>query len=842
MPQAIDEAGNVWETDAQGNPVRLISQAGGGQVFSLPQDPNTIADNNRADAGLALQQQNAARQAAAQAAQIEIARMNANKPPPGYRYTAGGNMEVIPGGPADPKTLTAASRPTISAKERADAIAAYFDADAIDRTIASLRQQYEQGPGSTKGVYGLRDYLPTSTNRTFDDIGNQARGAVKRTKGFTGGEGNTIAESEALYGPYLPKASDYDAQILNKIKALEELGNDARTRSIAILGGVPDKNGQITPVQQFAGYGATQTIDPIPPEMQAELDRFVGANGAGNLDPVEYAAFRAQLDEKYGFGAVTPEKLLEYRNEAGLRNQTQDRGVNPNIPGAPRNMSTIEQLRNNAVSSPIGSGVTGFADAMGFGAVSALQPDAMASLQDMNPNSMALGQIAGTIGATGALGKAGASTIGRVAPRLMGGAGKAQFARNLATDAAYSGIYGGMTQGDPLTGAAIGAAGSAGGQAIGKGLGVIAGGVRASPAVQALRSRGIPLTLGQALGGKLKAAEDAASSIPLVGDVINARRMEGLQAFNRAAMNDAGAPVGASVNRVGLEGANDLRQQISDAYERATRGARVPLDRQFNTDLQAVALASRNLPPDYADRFAKAMDNRVGPIATAGEMTGDAYQQAVRGIKGYRKQASQAAPGFEQDYKDALSKAQDALTAQMKRGGGQQVVEGLAKADEAYRNLKTLEDAMGRNAGGTTTGETFTFTPSQLQRAGMKTQGKFPGARPFADLADNAQGILPSQIPDSGTARRVMNGVLGGGAALGAGTGVGYATGDPQEGAIASAVLASLLMAGGSRPVQGAAVKGLLDRTDELRRIGAAIDKKRGMFGSASIPLFLGGY
>lgn len=37
MPQARDEDGNIWETDAQGNPVRLISQGGGQQ--QMPVDP-----------------------------------------------------------------------------------------------------------------------------------------------------------------------------------------------------------------------------------------------------------------------------------------------------------------------------------------------------------------------------------------------------------------------------------------------------------------------------------------------------------------------------------------------------------------------------------------------------------------------------------------------------------------------------------------------------------------------------------------------------------------------------------------------------------------------------------
>ena len=35
MGQARDEAGNVWETDAQGNAIRLLQPAGQGEVFQL---------------------------------------------------------------------------------------------------------------------------------------------------------------------------------------------------------------------------------------------------------------------------------------------------------------------------------------------------------------------------------------------------------------------------------------------------------------------------------------------------------------------------------------------------------------------------------------------------------------------------------------------------------------------------------------------------------------------------------------------------------------------------------------------------------------------------------------
>ena len=49
MGQARDEAGNIWETDAQGNAVRLVeaAPAQGGQMLTLPQDPRAAAEEAR---------------------------------------------------------------------------------------------------------------------------------------------------------------------------------------------------------------------------------------------------------------------------------------------------------------------------------------------------------------------------------------------------------------------------------------------------------------------------------------------------------------------------------------------------------------------------------------------------------------------------------------------------------------------------------------------------------------------------------------------------------------------------------------------------------------------------
>lgn len=587
--------------------------------------------------------------------------------------------------------------------------------------------------------------------------------------------------------------------------------------------------------QQAAPFGATEASGSYPPEFLSAHRDFIAQN-AGRMTADDYVRFRMELDKQFGFGS-DPDQYRAWGEDAVRR--AQGGTISSDVAPPNRSLSTYEQLRNNAANNPATAAFAGFGDAFTMGIPTALAPGQMGALGDARPLSTTLGQIGGAIAGTRVLGM-GLETLARGAPQLVrtgaNAMGRANnpFTRSLGVDTLYSGGYGAVTGQDPLTSAALGAAGSVAGQTLGAGVGKAISGARLSPQVQALRARGIPLTIGQQFGGTAKGIEDAWTSIPGIGDLVNARRAEGVSAFNRRAFQEAGAPIGATVNDVGETGVESLRNQIGAAYDRATAGVDIPLDSQFMTDLRRVTRASRNLPPDLATRFTTAMDNRVNPIAQAGRMTGDQYQQSVRGLKGYR--AEHTKPGFEQDYRDALSRAQDAVTGQMKRGGGAKVVGDLAKADNAYRNMKVLEKAVAaaKNSEGQT------FIPSQLNNAAQQSKNKFGGQRPLKDLIDAGQAVLPSRLADSGTAKRLA--VAAGGGALTGGA-AGFAAGgmDGAATGAAAAPLATgvLLALGGTKGGQKALQTVLIDRPDILKRLGLGVNKRKSIWGSASLPLLL---
>ena len=228
-------------------------------------------------------------------------------------------------------------------------------------------------------------------------------------------------------------------------------------------------------------------------------------------------------------------------------------------------------------------------------------------------------------------------------------------------------------------------------------------------------------------------------------------------------------------------------------------------------------------------------------------MTGNQYQQAMRGLSGYKAEMPKA--GFEADYRDALSGVQQTLKDVMMRQGGEGVVSGLGKADAAYRNSKILGKAVEASRNGTRSGEVGIFTPSQLNDASVINARKFGGegateSRPFYNLATKGQQVLPSQLPDSGTARRLTSLALP--ASLGGvGGGLGFTGGDPQtalQGAGTGATIGALLALGGTKGGQKALEKLLFKRPKAVRRAGGIFGSRKGqqaLSGLVTAPLLI---
>lgn len=761
----------------------------------------------------------------------------------------------------------------IGADARKAALSQWQAAIALDQRIKELEQFNNQGPGATGFPDGIMDFLPLERNKRLDKASDRTRGLVKSALGLTGGEMNTGREVTMNIGGYLPDSWSYNQTNLDAIEALKQLRDNARSQAIATLGGVPDQNGRITPLAnvvnggvppQGGGGGGTPGGGGMPPAGGDGGPQLGLSRGESYTTPQDLAvaaavnqAFRAggsvedlaKAAQAAG-GQITPADLAAFQQAIEARKNGQPVTFNPQSTGR---RTGLQQFMGNALMNPAGTALATAVSGAGFNALDGLLPDQMQALRALNPNASTVGDVAGAIGGTQALAKIGEKAvqggIGRVAPnlasRILGGGSKAQFARNVLADTAYGTAYGQNVNGDAATGAIGGALGSAGGQFAGKALAATVGGAMRSAPGQYLADRIGDLTVGQQLGGFAKSVEDALTSVPGIGDLINARRNESLTGLNRAAFREVGG-----VDQVGQPAMDALQTVTGNAYRDAVSGRNIPLDQQFGQDLAGTRAMRDTLAPDWQPKFDTAMRNRVDPFANNPSVSGDEYQQIMRGLKDYK--GATAADGFEGDYRNAIGSAQDAFKGAALRSGDADMVSKLADADRMYRGQKIIEDAIGRNRKDAMGIGTDMFRPGDLTDAVYQNARKFKGTAPLEELARAAQTVIPSKLADSGTARRAMMGALatgGLGGLLGGGAGfVGSENGNVADAAVggrdgAAAALAALALAGlgGTRAGQRQIGKVLFERPNALKAVGNAIrtGKRKGLFGAAAVPFLL---
>ncbi len=222
-------------------------------------------------------------------------------------------------------------------------------------------------------------------------------------------------------------------------------------------------------------------------------------------------------------------------------------------------------------------------------------------------------------------------------------------------------------------GAAAGAIAGGGISAAGHGL-ARAVGPWATDAAQRLYDRGIRLTPGQMVGGDtgnvvgraVGSLEDAATSIPVVGSIVRARRQDALEDFNRTAINDVLEPLGAHLPAgvpMGREAIQHAHQEVSDAYNAIVPQLRARVDNNLVRHIGRVAA----MVPQHAQtqlQWRDYLQRHIYDVSDAnGNFTGRAIQQTIQGL---RRDATnlQTAPGstaYDRDLGHALNELADAF-------------------------------------------------------------------------------------------------------------------------------------------------------------------------------------
>lgn len=850
-----------------------------GRVFTLPPNPRQVSSDTREDERLRL-----AREAADRAAQAARNADAVNE-----RAAREWNATHLPDGTPQPKPLAADdARKLATQNATMDSIVGQINRvqDLYNRDIA---------PENLTNLFGGIDaYGPKAGRFNSAGQGMADQGLAAFRVPGVGAQSDLEARQFATANtPQAGDWDEQIEEKLANMRRRVDANRKAQGLPPAQWTGNPQQDEQIAAVAMGGAAGGGTTLPPNPGGGAPTALSPAGGASYATPNDVAYAnalqaaynsgaSVSAMLDVGRKFG-VNPklqdvtewQRAVDYRDGTG-EYKGKKRGLAEVVTPSTGRRNLVEQSLGAAANSPLGAatlsaadfGTFGLGDEIAGGLNAALGKGDYEGLRDYAdfgkralaaeyPNSSAVGSVVG--GIAGGLGLE--SLAARGLSRLPAGA----FARarsvldrpvaGAAVDGAlYGGAFGaGSNNNERLSGAAKGAFVGGVGSTLGatgmRATGGLLGGIR-DGAVRRLTDAGITLSPGQMLGNSgvvgraVKKLEDTAESIPFVGSAIRQRREEGFQDFNRAAFNEALSPIEASVGNVAEQGVEDALDAARKGYGRALDGVRIPTDKPFAEDVWD-AIKHGQVEGPYASDFDRIMRDQVTPAlrGAGGEISGRNLQDSLRILKGYARQyndlASKGANGIPQPAAWPVAIAFNDMATSLEGLVARQAPEVLPAynaANSAYRQVGVVRDAVDAAKVGTQSGEGGIFTPAQLSQAARRNAKKYGGSQgttrqPFFELTRDAQDVLPSRVPNSGTADRMQAALAILAPTVGAGVGAQQGWIDPETAAAVAALTGAYTRTG-----QKAAQALLTRRPDAFRRAGEAVSNRSqygGLLGSS---------
>lgn len=866
MPQMQDEAGNVWEVDAQGNPLGLVSQGGQPPVDPKYKFEGQIAGNKAAstayDADLARDKL----ASGAADRQLDREKFEFDKRKVAVEETASMGLT-----PAQKKVDEEFAKEYTEFRARGG----YAD---VQKNLSQLQEALEVLKNSdtiTGPVIGrMPEFMQQAINSEVINTREGVEEVVQRNLRLILGAQFTEKEGERLISrAFNPKLQEGD-NVTRLERLIGQIGGAAHAKEDASLyyeengtlaGWKPENSniGSAGETQEGAMAGVSNPYKQRPTDQTPQ--RMVDGRGGG-MAPAQNGYETVDNPELAGLNNEVMQMLLSGSDTGSIAEHIKGRGVNPlpmleaiqanvdiqktnpgikpqiNLDDMSRAISPERQALSNVADSGFGAYGVGAANMLTAGTLDELAGGNAQQTKEYLGNQYPGATLAGNISG-GALAMA---PIGRATQALTGlNAGKAA----LAGDVAYGAATGaGEFNDDRLMGAGLGAVGAGIGNKLGTGisnsLGRATRGVT-DKAVNKLNNSGVPMTLGQMVGEgglvgrSIKAMEDGLESVPVLGSAIKGQRKAGIEKWNTAVFKDGLKPIGETVPDIGPKGIEQALLATNKGYDDALRGVSIPADEQFGAEV-ARANTLGSTTPDFGAQYTNIVDRKIAPIAAgADNIDGRQFQQLRRTAEGYGRKYDKVANGptpqpMAEDVSAAFMGIRDALDGTVERNAPG-VLPAYQNANKAYGNVMTLKDAVSRSRNGTRSGEAGLMMPSQLNDAAESTAKKFGNKggttqRPFYELGEAGQKVLPSNIGNSGTVDRALAAAALP-AALG---GAGYATGlvDPET---------AMLIAAAGAPYTGVGrkltQKALLQRPQAMIDAGNAIMKRNrlgGVFGAST--------
>ncbi len=550
------------------------------------------------------------------------------------------------------------------------------------------------------------------------------------------------------------------------------------------------------------GEAAVRTIDPTGKARSEGIGALKGLNGVvdsmlkGGRTADQIRAYIDTIVPGLGEKATGLEQAEAYY-KLPANQRKKDGSPIVNLESVDKENGWLGQLIGKAAASPLGAGVVGSADTLTSGllddAVGAMGGNADAAKMNMkavemaHPNAYFAGQMVG--GLEQAL-IPGAAGMGGLAAKYGLGAGKLGALQGGAYGWGSSDETGAAALLDAGLGAGLGAAGGKVGEAIGRGVGrtvrgiadtvpTAGGGTKANPA-RYLNEQGVPMTIGEILGGGVRGIENFAGRMPIIKNLVGNRLDEGMVGYNQAGMRQSLEGLETKYQTASGEisdaGIRQAKKIASSAFDDVLKPLRLKPDADYATRVQLALAELEDVDPSIRNAVEKPLRNLLKDTTVTGSkhvITGEDFQAALRTVQNVSNAYAEGNQ-FSPLYKDTLKPQFDALDDAFRGLVERQAPDALPKYDaarEAYRKVNILQDATKRadlSPGPTRVvpDANRAFEPKELEAAGQANATTYTGRNsgvdrgyPLEPLARAGQDVLTPR-PASGGPFSALYGAL----------------------------------------------------------------------------------
>lgn len=330
---------------------------------------------------------------------------------------------------------------------------------------------------------------------------------------------------------------------------------------------------------------------------------------------------------------------------------------------------------------------------------------------------------------------------------------------------AASGLgYGEGDLAERAPGVAVGGVAGAGLGAIGQGvINRIPAAGQGGGAARRLSRAGVDLTPGQmgsevpVVGQFVRNLEDVAGGFnPLMAGV----RQNQNQQVVRAAGNEALASIGETLpkdTRTGYQVAQRVSKALGDRYDDVTSGITAQADAPFYSGLDDVMTRAGTMLDDAnfarLDRILK--DKVYRELDDSDVLTGANFKRIETALREQSERASRPTSTLaDNDLSEIIDEVRD-VTRDLIARQYPEAAEEITNLNRGWANYKRIERAVSGSAGFSREG---TPTPGELSQtvANMSSNSQIANERALLQgLATDARTVLPSTVPDSGSAQKV---------------------------------------------------------------------------------------